>query len=325
MQLSRESTGEELYNAWQASGLEEKQFWRRNLMNVMTYNMYHGKVYRYGLELRVKELEARVDELEAERKSDSVFGHDLGKPWRLDGDAIIAGDVHANTINLPIVQKLLAIAVKYLAHPRRFILAGDLMNADAFGGYENIFPLPSFGKELKAARAFLDMILTVFDEIWIVPGNHDFRVTKKTNNAIQFEDLMRMISNDPRIKVSHWGHMVIDTPKGEYRISHGSEYSVNQLVVAEQLALKHDQNVILWHEHHSAIGLDRFKRRIIVNGGGLFDADSMAYTQLEDNKKPRMANGFVLLRNGYPYVFNDFWTDWSFWLGDMAQADSEAA
>jgi hypothetical protein len=284
-----------------------------------------GRISRYRRELALENDHLRAENerlkaaLEAREESD-VFGHDLGKPWRLDGDWVIAGDIHANTINRDFMQRPLDIAMRYLEHPRRFMIAGDFINGDAFSGYENVYPLPSFGSELKAARKFLDMYLQVFDEIWIFMGNHDLRVTRKTGTAIMPEDLIRMISHDVRIKVSHWGHAVVDTPRGEYRISHGSEYSVNQLVVAEQLALKHDQNIILWHEHHTAQGLDRFKRRIVVNGGGLFDSDSMAYTQIEDNKKPRMANGFVMLKGGYPYVFNDHWTDWNFWLGKQSIA-----
>lgn len=249
-----------------------------------------------------------------EQEDERLYGHDLGKAWRLDGDWIIAGDVHANTINTDFMRRPLQIAETYLEKPRRFMLAGDFLNADSFGGYDSVYPSPSFGKELAAARAFLDMYLKVFDEIWIFVGNHDLRVTRKTNTAIMPEDLMRMISADPRIKVSHWGHAVIETPRGEYRVSHGSEYSVQQLNVADQMAQKYGQHIILWHEHHSSIGLDRFKRHIIVNGGGLFDSDSMAYTQIEDNKKARMANGFVMIREGYPYIFNDHFTDWQFWL-----------
>lgn len=249
-----------------------------------------------------------------EQEDERLYGHDLGKPWRLDGDWVIAGDVHVNTVNTDFMRRPLQVAEEYLDKPRRFMLAGDFLNADSFSGYESVYPTPSFGKELAAARAFLDMYLKVFDEIWVFIGNHDLRVTRRTNTAIMPEDLMKMISHDPRIKVSHFGHAVVDTPRGEYRISHGSEYSVQQLNVADQMAQKYGQNIILWHEHHSSIGLDRFKRHIIVNGGGLFDSNSMAYTQIEDNKKARMANGFVLLRGGYPYVFNDYWTDWSFWL-----------
>lgn len=263
----------------------------------------------------------------AAKADDEVFGHDLGKPWRLDGDWVIAGDIHLNTINTDFMHRPLDIAMKYLDKPRRFMIAGDFLNVDGFSGYENVYPLPSFAKELKAARVFLDMYLKVFDEIWVFVGNHDLRITRKTGTAIMPDDLMRMISHDTRIKVSHWGHAVIDTPKGEYRVSHGSDYSVNQLTVADQMAQKYNQHIILWHEHHNAIGLDKFKKHIVINGGGLFDAESMAYTQIEDNKRPNMANGFVMLKSGFPYVFNNHWVDWGFWLAEQtsAQARGQAA
>lgn len=251
----------------------------------------------------------------AAKADDDVFGHDLGKPWRLDGDWVIAGDIHLNTINTEFMRRPMDIAMQYLKPPRRFMIAGDFLNVDGFSGYENVYPLPSFAKELKAARVFLDMYLKVFDEIWVFVGNHDLRITKKTGTAIMPEDLMRMISHDTRIKVSHWGHAVIDTPKGEYRVSHGSDYSIQQLNVADQMAQKYNQHIILWHEHHNAIGLDKFKKHIVINGGGLFDQTAMAYTQIEDNKRPNMANGFVMLKSGFPYVFNNHWIDWNFWLG----------
>lgn len=251
-----------------------------------------------------------------EQEDERLYGHDLGKPWRFEGNTITAGDIHLNTTKMQLFKKLLAVAQSHLDRPRRFIIAGDLLNAEAFGGYPAITPLPSFSRELQAAREFIKLALTVFDEVDIIPGNHDRRVQKATSNAISLEDLKRIVSGDERVKISQWGHCVLTTSRGDYRITHGSEYSVNQLVVADQLAQKYGQHIVSWHEHHCAIGMDRFKKYIIVNGGGLFDQESMAYTQLDDNKKPRMANGFVLIKNGYPHLFSDTFTDWSMWIDD---------
>lgn len=269
------------------------------------------------LEAEKAALEAKVIQLEAAREN--VFGHDLGRAWELEGDFIIVGDVHVSTTQWEFAQRPLDVAMRYLDTPRRLIIAGDLLNADSFSGYENIIPLPSFGVELKAARKFIDTYLTVFDEIYLFLGNHDRRVQKATNNAIAPEDMLRLISHDPRVKISHWGHCTINTANGVYRALHGSEYSVNQLVVADQLAAKYQQHIISHHQHHLAIGWSRFKQYLVIDNGGLFDENSLAYVQLDDNKRPRMANGFTLLKGGTPYLFGKApFTDWGHWLGEQA-------
>ncbi len=283
-----------------------------------------GRVSRYAsLMNRIVELESENRQLKGRLadREDDVFGHDLGKPWYFDGDFIIVGDVHLSTTKWNFAQLPLEIATRYLEKPRRMILAGDMLNADAFSDYPMITPLPSFATELKAARVFIDNYLKVFDEIYIFLGNHDRRVQKATNNAIAPEDLLRLVSHDERVKISHWGHCVVNSPTGEWRILHGSEYSINQLTVADQLAQKYQQHIIGHHQHHLAVGWSRYKQFVVIDNGGLFDQNSMAYTQLDDNKKPRMANGFTMLKRGHPYVFGQPpFTDWNHWLGKQAIA-----
>jgi hypothetical protein len=113
--------------------------------------------------------------------------------------------------------------------------------------------------------------------------------------------------------------MLVNTSQGTYRVTHGSDYGINQLTVAEQMAHKYRQHIISHHEHHASVGMDRYKNWILVNGGGLFDSDSLAYTKIEDSKKANMANGFTMLLNGYPYLFTDKFTDWNFWLKGAKQ------
>lgn len=254
-----------------------------------------------------------------ERTEEEEYKASMGDVFEISGDAVIAGDIHNNTVHQDFKHRPLQIALEYLDKPRRFIAAGDFLSLEAFSGYEPTYPTPAFWKEVRSAEAFLKLYLKTYDEIYIIPGNHDLRATKKTHAALMMEHLIKIVSHDPRIKVSNIGHMLVNTRNGVYRVTHGSEYSVNQLVVADGLAQKYRQHIIGWHQHHAAIGMDRFKRHIIVDGGGLFDANAIPYLQVEDNKKPNMVNGFVMLMNGYPYLFNDHFTDWEFWLSNREQ------
>lgn len=272
-----------------------------------------------GLITEIQRLRAEISELHTlldEHEEDALYGHNLGKAWELHGDFVIVGDIHVSTTNWSFAQRPLQIAMKYLDKPRRLIIAGDMINADAFSKYDSAVPLPSFATELKAARHFINKYLEVFDEIYLFLGNHDRRVQLRTNSAIAPEDLLRLISHDTRVKISHWGHCVVDSPTGKWRILHGSEYSVNQLVIADQLAQKYGMHVIGHHQHHLAVGWSRYKQYVVVDNGGLFDQASMAYVMLDDNKKPRMANGFTLLKKGTPYLFgSEPFTDYNYWLG----------
>lgn len=279
-----------------------------------------GRVSRFRRQLQAENDDLRAENERLRRELDAredVFGHDLGKPWRVEGDWIVCGDVHLNTTRKGFMQRPLQVAERLLTGQRRLMISGDFLNADSWSTYDSIHPLPPFSKELRAARYFFDMYLEVFDEIWVTQGNHDRRVQRQSKNAIAPEDLMRMITHDPRIRVSHWGHAVIDTPSGEWRATHGSEFSVQTLSVADQLAQKYKQHIISHHQHHCSIGWDRFKRYVIIDNGGLFDEESLAYVMLDDNKRPRMANGFTALVGGTPYLFSvSPFTNWEWWTGE---------
>lgn len=302
------------------TGLNYAELAKQHGLNVDSVRSRVSRARRAALEQEVVQLRARVIQLE-----DPLRGVDLGEPLHLSGDFIIVGDVHCNTVRGDFFQRPLQIATRHLAAPRQLIIAGDLLNADAWSDYEPRFSTPSWSAEVGAARYFLDSYLKVFDRVYILMGNHDLRPAKRTHYALTPELIMRMVSSDERITVSAWGHCIVGSPSGEWRVTHGSEYSVNQLVVAAQLADKFHQHIIGHHQHHLAVGWSRFGHYVLIDNGGLFDQRQMAYVQLDDNKRPTMKNGFTMLRGGIPYVFGDTpFTDWDFWLNEVRIQESAA-
>lgn len=247
-------------------------------------------------------------------RHEHLFQIDLGNPWVFDdhANAVIVGDVQIPTTRYDWIQRVMAVGRQMLSKPRRLIVAGDLINADAFSGYESDEPTPGFSHEVQAGRAFFADMLTVFDEVYWFLGNHERRVGKKTRAAITAPMLLSLLTHDPRVHISKWGYCIIRNPHGpDWRITHARNYSVNALVVADTLAQKYQQHIIQHHEHHIGKTMDRFKRYVIINNGGLFDQSGMAYAVLDDSKSPNMANGFTVLRNGYAEVYGpDGFTDW---------------
>lgn len=295
--------GPELLRTWRASGLSKKDFWRANHAGAMSYNAMLGRMWRAENGLQA---------------TPAPYTIDLGKPWLLpDDDYIIVGDVQLPTTDYDFAALPLAIAREYMRRGHRnLVLAGDLLNADAFSLYDMDTETPAFEQEIEAAQVFFAEYLSVFDKIFYFMGNHERRIGKRTKAALKPQHILAMMTHDKRVQVSAWGHCVIASKGGTpYRVTHARNYSVNQLVVADQLAQKYQMHIIQHHEHHCAMGWDRYGRYVVINNGGLFRPDVMAYAVMDDSKSPAMKRGFTLLRGGTPYLFSDEpFTDWSAWL-----------
>lgn len=255
---------------------------------------------------------ARVyDEIELREKQPPF---DLGQPLKLAGDWMLAGDWHIPFTDLAFVSLLLQVAIKQKI--KKLILAGDIVNFDAFSNYADLVALPTWAQERDMARAIFHRLIEWFDEIVMLMGNHERRGQKWSLGAFDEKDVLALIvSNPERITSTPFGYCVITSPTGEWRVTHPKNYGINQLIVADQLAMKHQQHLISFHEHHLSLGWDRYGRYCIVNGGSLVDLNKLAYVALDDSKSAVMKNGFVMLRNGTPYLFGkEPVTDWSMWI-----------
>ena len=236
----------------------------------------------------------------------------LPEPMRLEGDYLVAGDAHLPLYNAAWITRLLSVARKELRRPRKLIFAGDFFNLDVFSAYAQIVPAPTWQQERDAARSTIKAMLSVFDEIIMLMGNHERRLQKFTAGAFEESDLLALITTSDKVKMSPLGYCIVTSGGQVWRITHPRNYSINRLIVPGELALKYEQNIMAFHSHHLGIGWDRFGRYCIVEGGCLVDPAKLAYVSLDDNKSAVMQNGFVLLRGGVPTLFGASpITDWS--------------
>ena len=259
---------------------------------------------------------SRMDTAKRAREVAGVCDFSLGQPLKLEGDWMIAGDIHVPFCDYDFANLISMVALKQLKKPRRLLIAGDLFNMDTFSTYAHLTNIPTWAEERKAAKGLMDEWLSTFGEIVFLMGNHDRRLQKFTGGAFDETDIISLvISNPARVKASNYGWCTIDTPGGVYRVTHPKNYGINQLTVADALAQKYNQNVISFHEHHLGVGWDRYKRYIVINGGCLVQPEKLAYVALDDSKSAGMARGFVMLRGGTPYLFGEApFTDWAKWV-----------
>ena len=239
----------------------------------------------------------------------------LRRPWALDGDALIVGDVHAPFTDPTYARRAALVAQRYLPRPRQLIINGDLLDMGNFSTWAAVVQQPTWGQERDACRALLDNWLETFDAIWIVMGNHERRLQKFSAAALDETDILALLRVDTeRIRWNGYGWCTLRSGGETWRITHPRNYGINQLTVGDQLAQKYNCHVWLAHEHHLAVGWDRYKRHMVVNGGCLVDPRQLAYVQLDDSKSAGMARGFGMIRAGSPYLFGEPpFTDWSWY------------
>lgn len=245
----------------------------------------------------------------------------------LVGDFVVVGDVHVPTTDWAFAERMLDVARLHLPRPRKLLIAGDLLNMDAISKFAKRVPSPSMRTELKASNRFIERMLSVFDELYAFVGNHDSRLLYILEGDISIRSFAKLVTDAyERITFSPYSDCTITSGGQRWYVPHQMGYRQTKLSVGNELAALNWTNVITTHQHHSAIGRDKGNNATIVDCGGLFRVEQMAYVQLNPSTRPRPTQGFVLLRNGCANLLTPYatMTDWDMWLNAQTARESAA-
>ena len=275
----------------------------------MSYKVLRGRIYR----ARLKYKGIVAQNFRGFDRPD-LYDWKLPQEWVFDwDDFMVIGDVQLPTTDYDFAMLPAMIAKKHLKKPRKLIIAGDFYNMDSWSKYASAIPTPTWEQEKEAARNLLSIYSQTFDEMWMLSGNHERRLLEHLSGQWDVQDVLSASIPGGHVKATVLDRCTVNTSKGKYSVIHGENYSKKSLNNADEYAQKYQSHIISHHEHHAAIGMDRFDRYWIVNNGGLFDTKKMAYVQLKTNTMANMSKGFTMVKGGYPYLFSDF-TDWEKWL-----------
>lgn len=316
--------GEELLRAWDTikpSGITQE---KHAAELGVPYEIYKARYYRAMDNRRfARMLDSQLDKPE-------LFKADEYKPLEFQfGSFLAVCDIHAPCTDYDFAMLPAMIAKKHLKRGNRVLVVhGDVFDGAASSTWQKIVRDPTWDDERAAAANLFAIWGQVFDKIIIMPGNHDYRLLKRLEGEMSFGNMVWGMVDEKDKNLAHMfgglfstghltispvDHCLIDTPQGLYVIAHGSQYSINPLTVANEMAQKYHAHVILGHEHHLGLAMSRFGRYYLINNGGLFDDKKFSYVQLQANKRPAMKTGFTFVRDGFPNVFGA-WTDWNKWL-----------
>ncbi len=228
------------------------------------------------------------------------------------GNYMISCDYHAPFHSELWFNRMLAVARKLGI--RKQIIVGDLFDM----AFVCKWPLQDGQKstDLDEEKSLMDPIfkaMDYFDENVLINGNHERRVGRFSESAIQARHLFGYFGAD--IWERKFKYSVYDKANigDKWIVVHPRSYSQVSGAVAIRLAEKFHRHALNAHGHFTSMRWDRSGEYMGVDLGGIFDQDKVAYINLTTTTHPTWNNGFGMLLDGYFYHFTEA-TDFNFWL-----------
>lgn len=223
---------------------------------------------------------------------------------------MISCDDHSPYFSALYENRLLMIAEFFKI--KKHIKVGDLVNQD----YASHWP-----KMEAERRGSLDddiahseplfKALDYFDEIYLVRGNHEDRVTRITDARVQTKHILKLFGQKIHDKIQYTPYDKVFIGE-EWMAVHPKSYSQISGSVAVRLAEKFHRHVLSAHGHFVSLRYDRSGKYMGIDLGGLFSVRKIPYCNLTTTSHPAWSNGFGMLRNGHFWHFHEG-TDWGFW------------
>lgn len=229
---------------------------------------------------------------------------------RVEGRATIAGDFQIPLHDTNLVEKMVYVSMKMGS--KQLIIPGDFWNFDAFSFFVSE-PTYTAGEELDYGEELLRYLMQWFDFILILMGNHEKRLYKGAlDKKIDINRLSKMMGAYPeRVVYSKYGYCILNN---RWRVTHPKNFSQIRNRIANKLALKHRQKIVMFHGHMLSMTHDDSGHELIVDGGGMFDETKHEYRMIEDSTYPAWHRGFwVITEDNEIHGFNDLWTPWNFY------------
>ncbi len=232
----------------------------------------------------------------------------------LEGDYVVTNDWHEPFTD----HKFAATVVPWAKYYgiKKMVIAGDLTDGNGQNKFKRKVKPTTLSFEFDMARKLLKYYAEWFDEIIFEPGNHDDWFIQNMDGDLMIGDYANLLKGNDlegKLIVTPYDRLTVISGGEKWTIPHQADYSVLSLKVGDGLAQKFQSNVIVPHQHNSADGWDRYNRYRLIDSGGLFDVNLMAYVNLKTSTRPNPKQGFTVLKDGRGILItpDQRQTDWS--------------
>ena len=226
-------------------------------------------------------------------------------------DFMVLADFHVPYYSQTLLERSTEVSKRLKI--KTAVLDGDFFDMKAFFASNKDWKShskeePRFSFEVHSGILLIDYLLSHYDNIVFLPGNHDYRILRWLRGEATFSQMTMMITQNERVIISNLAYCNI----GDWRITHPASYSRITGRVAYALANKYNMNIIIGHGHF--LGMSKFAdaKHWCIDSGGMFDPYSTGYYMREDTTIDKWNPGFVAVKNNRPYLFEED-SDWEFW------------
>ena len=213
---------------------------------------------------------------------------------------VVTSDWHIPYVDQKLFKKVLNTPAKTGVY--NLAITGDLFDADSYSRFTPMAPTCSFKDECDNVKSALEQLLGEYDTLYICRGNHEKRIVDMNFGKFQMKELIGMCipdgmsknEFDKGVKVTNDDHLHAVIGERKWLLSHPRNFRIINLSVARDLASRYQCSQIVAHGHQLAQGWDRSGTFRLIDGGGLFDKNQLAYLR-ETTCYPETKNGFVIL------------------------------
>jgi hypothetical protein len=163
------------------------------------------------------------------------------------------------------------------------------------------------------------------NEIFIMKGNHDENVAKKLDRKFPLSLLMSAAFNGEKpecdVYVTDRDWMMLGDG---WEIGHLSQYSRTPGKKACSIAEKRKKIIAVGHDHIQGFMSSLDGNHIGISVGSMLLPNRFWYVEERFNDFPNWKNGFLIVKDGFPYLFNENGSSplngskrWDYWEGEL--------
>jgi hypothetical protein len=228
-----------------------------------------------------------------------------------DPNVLIVSDIHAPFHSPEMLDRAVYVTQKFFPHIKHCMVIGDLFDFSAISNHLNNQPTTSTETDMRAGGKIARQLRSCF-ELWIGPGNHDERISKKLNSEFSMESLLcgAFGNTDSGLHITDLDYFYIGD---DIIAGHPTMYSSKPTGVAAKVALMQRKNIITGHSHKVGITVSDDGIHWTIDNGHCASDQLFYYVRRRMSTFGKMGAGFTIISNNKPFVFGDAITDWSFW------------